>query len=192
MEDSDSHIDNDNPSLGAHEWLAVLTIVGFLLLLTCVVIIERENTSMPLERGGGREFHLKAQEVNVHIEGAVAKPGTYRVKAGMSIEEALKKAEPLPNASFSKIRLKSRVRNGQNIIVAEKPMITIHISGAVENAETIKVPKGTRLLDLENLVTYNADADIKKMSRKRVLKEGETIIVPSIQSKKPRKKTKGN
>lgn len=167
------------PELGAHEWLAVVTIIGFLCLLTVIVISGSYDHQTLIARGEGKGHYLKPQEVEVLIDGAVAKPGSYRVKIGTTQKEVISLAEPFPEADLRKVRPASRVRNGQNIVIPTKPTISISVSGAVQSEGSLMVPKGTRLSELGNYVKYTDETDLAKMDRKRLLKADEKIIVPT-------------
>lgn len=179
------------PQLFVHEWLAILMILGFLLLLTFIALIGQAKDLQTLSVGASN--YLKVQELEFHIEGAVAKPGAYRVKTGTKLKEALELAEPLLEADLRKLRSNSRIRHNQKVVVPKKEMIFISIAGAVQEEISLSVPKGTRLNELDRYVAFTANADCRKVCAKRYLKDQEKIIVPekSVQkasSKRMRKK----
>lgn len=169
---------NSTPQLYVHEWLAVVAIVGFLLLLTLIVIFRGSGSHILDEKKDARLHYLKPQTVNVYIDGAVAKPGSYAVKAGTLIKDVVAMAEPLPEADLRKIRPAVKARNGQSCTVATRPAITIYISGAVQAEGLHTIPKGTRLCEISNHIALKPTADLDKMNRKRYLKDNEKIFVP--------------
>lgn len=182
--DSPSSPSSMTPYLGVHEWVAIISILGFLLLLTLIVLDGRhDNRSVPVNKTVA-SLHFKPQEVEIYIDGAVKNPGSYKVKLGTSTRDAIELAEPLEDADLSKIKPTSRVRNGQNIKVPGRQMLKIIVSGAIQNPGTITIPKGTRLSELSNYVVFADDADLSKISRKRYLKDNEEVIVPVIIPKK--------
>ncbi len=175
--------------LYVHEWLAIVLILGFLCLLTFIAYVNYAIDHQDLKTAQGAS--LKPQEVEFHVEGAVAKPGTYSVKVGTKVKEAIALAEPLLEADLRKIKSTSRLRNGQKIVVAKREMISISISGAISQENlTLSIPKGTRMNELSKYVQFNEDADCSKVDSKRYLKDQEKIIIPvKGASKQPRKGT---
>src|SRR5688500_19030518 len=166
--------DPNKPSLAVHEWLAITAIICFMITLTGFsFFFNQEITNVKT----GSPYHLKPQEIEVKVEGAVEYPGIIKIKPGATRLEAIEMAKPSPNADLRKIK-SSKVRNGQVIIVPSKQMIQISVSGAVVSPETIKIPKGTRLQDLSGFIALSPEADAAKMNKKRFIKEGETIVVP--------------
>jgi competence protein ComEA len=64
---------------------------------------------------GARE---PAEEVFVHVAGAVRRPGLYRLDPGARVAEALQQAGgPLPRAELTAVNLAGRVADGQQVIV---------------------------------------------------------------------------
>lgn len=166
------------PQLYVHEWLAVVAIVGFLLLLTLIVIFRGGNSHLLIEKSDEKLHYLKPQTVNFYVDGAVAKPGSYQVKVGTLIKDVIAMAEPLPEADLRKIRPTSKVRNGQSCTVSAQPTITIHISGAVEEEGPLTIPKRTRLCDITQHARLKSTADLEKINRKRYLKDNENVCIP--------------
>ncbi|MBA3602266.1 MAG: SLBB domain-containing protein [Parachlamydiaceae bacterium] len=178
---NESQIDyNPKAQLFVHEWLAIAIILGFLLLLTLIAAIGQSQDHEAHKTVPGN--YLKPQEIEFHIEGAVAKPGIYRVKVGTKLKEAIILAEPLLEADLRKIKPASRVRNGQKVVLATREMISISVSGAVQEGVTLSVPKGLRLNELSKYVKFTDDADIEKVKSKRHIKNQEKIEVPSKHS----------
>jgi protein involved in polysaccharide export with SLBB domain len=172
------------PYLGVQEWLAIVSIIGFLLLLTLIVLDGRHDSRAAVVNRAETVHFLKPQEVEFHIEGSVKNPGRYKVKSGTSVMEAVNIAEPLENADLSKIKSTTRVKNGMNIHVENRQMVTVTVSGAVQKPEILKVPKGTRLMELSDYVAFAEDADLSKLAKKRFLKDNEEVVVPVISLKK--------
>lgn len=162
--------------LAPAEWLAVIAIMGFLIMLTALSMLgsgDLEDLDL------GAPHHLKPQFFEVLIQGAVTKPGSYQVPVEARIKEIVALAEPSPEADLKGIKATSKVRNGQVINVPAKEMIEIKVSGAVKGkAQTVKIPRGTRLNELEAYVAFDGKADIAKLDRKRYLRNGEEVVVP--------------
>ena len=98
-------------------------------------------------------------------------------------------ALPLPEADLSKLKLKSKLKDGQVIKILAKEWITVYLEGAVEEQGALKVLKGTKLQDLSESVHFLPDADSAKLNKKRVLKDEEVINVPCKKVKPPKKPT---
>ncbi len=176
----ESQIDyNPKTQLFVHEWLAIAVILGFLLLLTLIAAVGQSQDHEAFKTVAAPGSYLKPQEIEFHIEGAVAKPGIYRVKVGTKLKDAIILAEPLLEADLRKIKPASRVRNGQKVVLATREMISISVSGAVQEEVTLSVPKGIRLNELSKYVKFTDDADIEKLKSKRYIKNQEKVEIPS-------------
>jgi len=183
-----NHSSSASPLLEVREWVAIIAIIGFLFLLTVIVIVGRYDSRSTHNVGTGS--YLRPQKVDVYIQGAVKNPGIYRVKSGTLIKDAIILAEPLSDADLKKIRSQSKVRNGQNIKVPTREMISIWVSGAVQEDSELIVPKGARLGDLCKYIQFTDEADLKKMNSKRFLKENETVVVPVKGAKRQNRRRK--
>ena len=53
------------------------------------------------------------------------------------------------------------------------------VDGEVVGDKMMKIPKGTRLQELEKHVQFTQNADRSKLNKKRFLRHGEEISVPS-------------
>lgn len=167
----------EQPSLPAHEWLAIVFIISLMAVL-CLVAISYRESSLP--EVTSEPHYVIDQEIEVFIEGAVENPGTYKVKRGALLQEVLILAKPTTNADLRRIKLQSKVRQGQSVKILTLPMITIHIEGAVNNPGSMTLPKGTRLCDLIEKISFQENADLKKLQKKRKLKDSEVIKVLQI------------
>jgi hypothetical protein len=167
-------LNSEKPTLGVFEWLALTTIIGLLGMLTAVSFIRTEKPSLvDLES----PFMLVNPEVAVNVEGAVESPGSYRLKKGSLVKEAIALAKLMPDADMRKIKLEAKIRPGKKIHVPKIQMLTIHLQGAVEECGSLQVPKGTRLNDLVKIAKFHADASLETLQKKRLLKNNETIYV---------------
>jgi hypothetical protein len=168
--------------LAMSEWIAVAVILGCLALLTLFTILGRYESASEIAVGPG--IYLKPQYMDVHIEGAVKKPGVYRVKAGALMKDVVAIAEPTQEADLKRFRERTKVSQGQNIVVPSREMLTIHISGAVQKEGDLIVPKGTRVQDLCRYLAFTDEADLNKVRSKRYLKADECIHIPVRYTKK--------
>jgi DNA uptake protein ComE-like DNA-binding protein len=107
----------ERPSLYVHEWLAVVAVLSFVTVLT--LLTNRNNASFSSSHIGEGHF-MNDPYVEVRVEGAVVKPGIYRMKRGQTLQEVLDIAQVLPDANLKKIKLQSKVRANQVIHVLKK------------------------------------------------------------------------
>lgn len=166
------------PHLSVHEWMAVVAIIIFLGTLTiCIVLAPQQETGQVMMA----EPHFIAdQKVEVIIQGAVEHPGVYTLTRGMLVSDLLEQAIPLAEADVKRVKLDKKLRTGQVIKVPEIKMITIQLTGAVQPPHSLRVPKGTRVQDLLEKVKFQEEADLSKLRKKRLLKDGEIIHVPAL------------
>ena len=174
--------DHEKPILAPHEWLALMAIITFMMTLTGISLYFSQNISSVKT---GQPHYLSPQEIEVKVEGAVQNPGIIKLKPSSTRLEAIELAKPLPTADLRKTKTAGKVRNGQTIKVVEKEMITITVTGVLET--TVQVPKGTRLQELANHITLPPDADAAKLRKKRLLKDGEEVIVPRTKGRRRQK-----
>ena len=73
------------------------------------VNIEKEN-----ENGGRPQ---KEGSIFVHVAGAVARPGLYELPQDCRVNDAIKKAEPLPEADLNSLNLAEKLADGQKVQV---------------------------------------------------------------------------
>ncbi|MEW5763126.1 MAG: ComEA family DNA-binding protein [Bacillota bacterium] len=63
------------------------------------------------------------REIAVHVAGAVANPGVYRLPAGARVADAVRKAEPLPDADLNALNLAKVLKDGEKIPVPVKAAV---------------------------------------------------------------------
>lgn len=173
----DTDIDIPKPHLPVHEWMAVLTILLFLGTLTLCIVFSPKQTA---PSSTTPPHFMVDQNIEVIIEGAVEHPGVHTLARGAKISDLLKKAIPLPEADLKTIKTERELRSGQTVKVPQIKSINIQLTGAVHPPYTVTVPKGTRVQDLLEKVQFKEDADLSKLRRKRLLKQGEVIHVAYI------------
>lgn len=164
-----------NPGLYVYEWLAVVSIIAFAIVLTW---LSHRQPALPHPDQLGEPQYLVHPRFEIKIEGAVAKPGVYQVAKGQTLKELLEMAEVLPEASLKGLKLNSKLRRGQVIHIPTQAMIQIYIQGAVKHPGPVTVPKGSRLNMLLDKVEFHDDADTHFLQKKRYLHAGEVIDVP--------------
>lgn len=171
---SDSASPKSINRLPVHEWLAVVSILILLFGITFIVWWSGD-TGISMQRG--TPYYIVDQDIEVVVDGAVEKPGSYIVKRGARISDVLALAGELPDSDLRRLRVERKVRNGQIIKVPHRPMITVYLEGAVKAPHSITIPKGSSLSDIIPLIEFEEGAHVDKLRRKRRLKDGEIIKV---------------
>lgn len=166
----------DEVVLAIHEWLAISTVIVFFLFLSLVAYIERVDEDVELVA----LHHLKPQDIEVSIEGAVANPGVYTIPLGSTYSDLFELASPLPFADLRRINLKVSLKSGRRVVVKSLPTIEIEVSGAVERPGKVVVPKGACMFDLARYVIVRGNADVSLFEGRRVLKNGDKVHVEAI------------
>lgn len=177
------------PGLPLHEWAAVVFIIAVLSILSFLALCSDyahlpENSEQP--------HHLINSEWDVFVEGAVEKAGAHHVKRGSLISDVLALAVPAKNADLRKINLNKKVKQGQIIKIPQTIMIHVSVEGAVKSPTKISLPKGSTLAEIIPLLEFEANADIQKLQKKRLLKDSESITVKYKVDKLKRNLTKSN
>ncbi|OGN64853.1 MAG: hypothetical protein A3E80_01870 [Chlamydiae bacterium RIFCSPHIGHO2_12_FULL_49_9] len=62
--------------------------------------------------------------------------------------------------------------------VFDPAVVTVIVRGAVEEPLEVALPKGARISDLKSKVALKKDADKAFFKRRRLLKNGEIVLVP--------------
>ena len=112
------------PSISRARALAYATL-ALLALLVGARLLERGDAAAP-DAGGSKAVALEAEEpvsrqVVVHVVGAVANPGLYRLDEGSRIDDAIRKAGgATPKAALDLVNLAAPVADGQQVLVPRK------------------------------------------------------------------------
>jgi hypothetical protein len=185
MSGSQSTLEIQSPGLHAYEWITVILIVALMGWLTAITHFKSNALPEVLDQ----PHYIFNPEIEVWIEGAVKNPGKFKMKRGEKVEDLLERAQPTKEADLSQIRQKTKLKKGQKLNIPALAMITVHIQGAVKQSVSLTIPKGTVLEDLISKIKFEKDANIEKLKKKRVLKEGEVIKVSKKTQKALKKRT---
>ncbi len=115
-------------------------VVGLLVALALALLRQ--------ERGQG-DLVLRVEpletpaDITVYVDGAVAKPGLYTLPTGSRLADALDRASLLPSADTSRLPLAERLRDGQSIVVPERPAQV-----AEGTTATVPAEPGSTLIDI--------------------------------------------
>jgi len=162
-------LNQETSGLKVHEWLAVATIIVTIFCLIAITSIAKTQTNgIPAFRNEG---------IEVLIKGAVDNPGIYRFNSEMTMHDILEIAKVQPEADLRRLSLDKPVNKSRSINIPMRAMITVQLKGAVKTPGNLRVPKGTKMEDLLNLVVFDEGANTQKLQKKRALKDNEIIDV---------------
>lgn len=74
------------------------------------------------------------REIVVYVTGAVEKPGLVRVAPDARLDDVLKQARPLPEASLDALNPAERVKDGQKILIPKMPQPPLGAAGGQSGA----------------------------------------------------------
>lgn len=145
------------PRLPAHEWAAVAVFISILLFIgiTNLWVNQRDSQlTVPLAPN---------DEVFVTLQGAVSKPGSYKVKKGEKLGSVIGLSEPHESADLSKIELNKSLRYDRIIEIPNKKMITLYLEGYVKPRGAIQMEAGATLHQLyEKIEILKNESDYLK------------------------------
>ena len=167
-------MDDKKPRLPIHEWLAVCMVCFAMLFIIFVSQITWKSDSPKIIESS---IAIKEELVEVFVEGAVLSPHSHIVKKGARLRDVLALVSLSPDAQIDKLKLHAKVRDGQTVKVPRIPMITIFVEGAIEEVGPLRIPKGSSLSDLIEILKFKEGADLRPLQKKRKLREGETVKI---------------
>lgn len=81
-----------------------------------------------------KSSHLKPAAIKVHIKGAVKYPGVYEFPTGARVDDAVKKAQPLPSADINALNLAAFLKDGEEVFVPDKRSQSLDVFAEALNA----------------------------------------------------------
>lgn len=164
-----------------HEW--------FVIVLFCTILLVLAGLAFGRQKTSGSPSHASSDPpvtvLEVKIQGAVEKPGIYRLPLDSSVQELVDQAKLLPQADLSQIKWRRKLQQGQTVRVPERLPIKIYVEGAVKQSGLMQILSGTRGQELADQLDVLPEADLRALRKKRqFLREGETIIIPVKKVKK--------
>lgn len=172
------------PKLPYYEWCIIILFSAIMLALAGLAFGRQQSTPVSYAPPEPPPSALQ-----VSIEGEVAKPGVYQLPLDATLRQLIEKGEPLAEADLSQLNPRKKLFDGQTIRIPRKRWITITVEGAVQEPGSYKILSGTRYQELTNQLQLSPEADLNAIrKKKRFLKDGETIRIPT---KKDKGKGKG-
>ncbi len=128
--------------------------------------------------------------ISIEISGAVARPGVYTVPSGTPLQKALRRSRPYKQADLALSRIADPAAywtdpqggvyldNSCCVEVVAPAEFEIILAGAVVTPGPFRVVAGARVRDLKKQIVLTSEADITFFRRTRLLRPGETLLVP--------------
>lgn len=156
-------------TLLVREKLAVFFILFVLVTITSMAFAQKHHRICKTK-----------PNLSVHCMGQIKEPKTISLAYGATLLDLLAHLELTEEADLAKLVLEERLKNGQNVIIPRKNVMSLYVTGAVVKAGLVFVPEGIRFNQLKRHLDLQPEADLAIFRRrKRRLIEGETIHIPS-------------
>jgi competence protein ComEA len=111
-----------------------------------------------------------AREVLVHVVGAVARPGLYRLPEGSRVDDALTEAGgPRPRAALELLNLAAPVADGQQVVVPAKGDAAAAGGSAGTPGSALGVPQGNVHLNSASLEELDTLPGVGPVTAQRIL-----------------------
>jgi hypothetical protein len=149
--------------LQPHERHMACLLSGLLVGLSLVVLRDHRPSA-----------DFSCEKISVHIVGAVDE-ATLSVNEGTILEDLLQLAHVHDDADLSELDGQRRVTNGQVVVVPYAGKTTVYVTGAVEEAKVVTVPKEAGPKDVLQAVNVREDAIITYFLRRKRIKNGDVI-----------------
>jgi len=161
-------------SLESSEWILSASLVVILASLFIISRCHEHRKKSQLIALSDAVEH----PVNIVISGEVFRPGVYPALPGTRIGDLIKKSRPKRFADLRAIELDRPIDKPLDIAIPLLSEISIRIEGAVIEPLDLKMPPGSRICDLKSKIQCERDADLHYLKRRRLLKDGETVVIP--------------
>lgn len=163
-------------SLKVHEWLAITIVIAMLASLALITKVNGSRVASQLQSNPIKTHH----DFDILVKGAVDFPGIYHLHSEMQMKDILVLAGVKEGADLRRYNMEAWVKKGRVVHVPNRQFITVFVEGAVNGPTTIKLPKGSKVNELLNVVALTDDADVETLQKKRLLKDNEVISIRSI------------
>lgn len=163
------------PSLQKSEWIIFFTIVA---LIVSVFIIAKQSSFRGLEQLRAWERKEASPEIWVEVGGHVRRPGKYRLRSGVALENAIRKAGPKAFADLSAIDVSEVPKESCYIEIQPCQTIRIRVVGCVKEMLDLELDPGCRISDLKGKVEVTPEADRAFFRKRRILQNGEVVEIP--------------
>lgn len=155
-------------------------VVASLILIIFSLLIIAKTAAFRSSSDFGLDVIPEKSLVAVQIQGAVARPGEYRVPIGTELKKVLSKAKLKKFANLRQLDFNQTIREPISFEIAELQEIKIQVDGAVKNSLFLVLPIGSRVCDLKEKISLEEWATPDALKSRRMLLDGEVFTVPGI------------
>lgn len=141
--------------LGRKEQCLILFVVAIVLFTVGYQFANHQQSDVELVDKSDDESTFKEAGPVVHVDGAVEKPGLYKLPPGSRVDDAIKQAVPLPDADISSLNLAALLKDGQKLIVARKAAVVPEQGSVAQSGQTQTTTKTVTAAKAGGLVNIN-------------------------------------
>lgn len=156
--------------LSLPEWLFVITFCFFLLFLALYSSTHKKQFRK----------EEKSELISIQVVGAVKREVLLTLPFGSSIADIIAKVELTSEAARDKLIMRQVLKEKDIVVIPSKGVVTVYLQGAVVNQGVYQLPEGATYKELIHKPIFLDSADLRSLKRrKRLLKEGEVVVVPA-------------
>lgn len=123
------------------------------------------------------------QEITVRVVGGLCKEQLLTLPMGSKVADALAFVEVSEGIDFGKLSLEETLKPDQILIIPTTGKISVYITGAVKRPGLYLFPSICTYKELVSSLSFEENADTTSLKRRRrALREGEMIHVPTKES----------
>ena len=163
-------------SLQKSEWVFLVAIIALIVILFSVSKFTSYRSLELLDQRRKKE----EIQIEVEISGHVKRPGRYQISRGQSLNEILSKARPKALADLTMFDRDKSLDESCSIHIQPLKIVKIRVEGCVKENISLEMPAGSRICHLKGQIELSSDADRSFLRRRRILKEGEILVIPSL------------
>ncbi|AQS59925.1 ComEA family DNA-binding protein [Desulforamulus ferrireducens] len=104
-------------NLGRKEQYLLVLVAAILIFTAGYQLANQNDATVELVGAANLDASAGEEDLLVHVTGAVAKPGLYKLPPGSRVNDAIEQASALPEADLSNLNLAARLKDEQKIIV---------------------------------------------------------------------------
>lgn len=128
-------------NLGRKEQFLIMVVAAILLFTAGYQLANRESATVELVGATNAESASEEGDLLVHVTGAVAKPGLYKLPPGSRVNDAIEQAGALPEADLSGLNLAARLKDEHKLVVPSQiPQASSNEVMAAGSGSTSAVP----------------------------------------------------
>ena len=154
--------------LPVHEWLAVFIFIAILLTFGSLSLLRRDP-----------QLPTPMNTIHVRVTGEVENPGFHALPPGSTIHDLCHHVFPKTYTEPVNLSYNDTLKDGQTIRF-KSSLVRVHIKGAVEKPQILKLKLGTELIEAQDQIKLTPDANFSKVQNRVIKRNNQVITVPKI------------